>query len=155
MQSKVEPALQSVAESQPPMWGIAIIVAQKFLATLTRSENTALQATSAMLMSFAALVKLEGFLTGVFSFQEAQLQALAEIEKDNADPAEVLSLFKMMIEREHLKVTQMAPDLYKGMYMGLRDQVLLSPPVPGVLDPAAESFTAFNAEALKEFAAEG
>ena len=27
MQSKVEPALQSVAESQPPMWGIAIIVA--------------------------------------------------------------------------------------------------------------------------------
>jgi hypothetical protein len=147
-EQKMISVIEAVVNAQPPIWRIGIMTAQKFLAALVSSEQVAVKAIGSLLLSFFALIKLEGYSSGVIELQTNILQIL----KENADakPAELLSMLEATLEAEHEKLVQNAGPLYATTLGAMIRQTMSMPVDAHALDAVADTFNAFTVAVLEE-----
>lgn len=140
--------IEAVVTAQPPIWRIGIMAAQKFLAALVRSEQVPVKAIGSLLLSFFALIKLEGYSSGIIEMQTNLLKVLEE--NSEADPKELVSLLKQALELEHTKLVQNAGSLYATTLGAMVRQTATISVDPQGLDGASETFNAFTEAVLEE-----
>lgn len=140
--------IEAIVKAQPPVWGVGMMVAQKFIAAMIRSDKTPVKALGSVLLSFTALLKVEGYTAAVIDMQALLLQVLDE-NKD-ADPAALLEILRSGIEREHLKILETAPQTYATTFGAMVKQAGSIPIDPQSLDAIAEHLDAFTGSLLEE-----
>jgi hypothetical protein len=145
---KMKSVIESVVASQPPVWRIGIMTAQKFLAALVKSEQVPVKAIGSLLLSFFALIKLEGYSSGILELQTNVLKALDE-NKD-ASPEKLLEVLRDALEIEHEKLVKNAGALYMTTLSAMIRQTASMPVDATGLDSASDTFNAFTEAALEE-----
>ncbi len=147
-EQKMIGVIEAIVGSQPPIWRVGIMAAQKFLAALVKSEQVAVKAIGSLLLSFFALIKLEGYSSGVIELQ-TNLQRVFE-ENADADPQELLDVVKEALELEHQKLVKNAGALYASTLSAMIRQTMSMPVDPHGLDGAADTLNAFTEAVLEE-----
>ncbi len=147
-EQKMIGVIEAVVGAQPPIWRIGIMTAQKFLAALVKSEQVPVKAIGSLLLSFFALIKLEGYASGVIELQTNILKALDE--NAEADPKELVAILRQALEIEHTKLVTNANALYTTTLGAMVRQTATMPVDPQGLDAAAETFNAFTEAVLEE-----
>lgn len=140
--------IETVVASQPPVWRIGIMTAQKFLAALVKSEQVPVKAIGSMLLSFFALIKLEGYASGILELQTNVIKALNE-NKD-ASPEQLVAVLREALEIEHTKLTKNAGSLYMTTLGAMIRQTASMPVDAAGLDGASSTFNAFTEAVLEE-----
>ncbi len=147
-EQKMISVIEAIVTAQPPIWKIGIMAAQKFLGALVKSQQMPVKAIGSLLLSFFALIKLEGYSSGVVELQTNLLKVLEE--NPEADPAELVSILKDALELEHAKLVQNAGALYASTLSAMIRQTMSMPADPHGLDGAADTFNAFTVAVLEE-----